>query len=118
MQLQAFEWYSEGDGKHWGTLSDLIPKLCDFGITALWIPRKLEENPNRRLKLTTFNFPFKPLQKPLPKVPLDMMFTTSSIWANLTRKEDKEQNGAPRNSLSTPSTRHGNMGSSHTWMPS
>lgn len=55
-QLQAFEWYSEGGGKHWGTISDLIPKLSDFGITALWIPRKLE-NPNHRLKLTTSTFP-------------------------------------------------------------
>ena len=41
-QLQAFEWYTEGGGKHWGTITELIPKLSDFGITALWIPRKSE----------------------------------------------------------------------------
>ena len=40
MQLQAFEWYSEGNGVHWKKLKDLVPKLAEIGITAVWIPRK------------------------------------------------------------------------------
>ncbi|KAG8907700.1 hypothetical protein FRC01_007598 [Tulasnella sp. 417] len=36
--LQAFEWYSEGGGKHWKMLQGQIPRLADMGVTALWLP--------------------------------------------------------------------------------
>lgn len=36
--MQAFEWYVEGDGKHWKHLKSEIPKLEAMGITALWLP--------------------------------------------------------------------------------
>lgn len=39
LQLQGFEWYTEGGGNHWKTLTELTPTLSDFGITAMWIPR-------------------------------------------------------------------------------
>ena len=40
IQLQAFEWYTEGGGKHWSKLKSLAPELGLTGITALWIPRE------------------------------------------------------------------------------
>ncbi|KIO30364.1 glycoside hydrolase family 13 protein [Tulasnella calospora MUT 4182] len=36
--LQAFEWYSEGGGKHWKSLQGQISRLAEMGITALWLP--------------------------------------------------------------------------------
>ncbi|KAG9049562.1 hypothetical protein FS837_009900 [Tulasnella sp. UAMH 9824] len=36
--IQAFEWYSEGGGKHWKLLQNQIPRLAEMGITALWLP--------------------------------------------------------------------------------
>jgi alpha-amylase len=39
VQLQIFEWYTEGGGNHWKAITELAPKLADFGITAMWIPR-------------------------------------------------------------------------------
>jgi len=36
--LQAFEWGTEGGGRHWNKLRDLAPTLSQMGITALWIP--------------------------------------------------------------------------------
>ena len=39
IQLQIFEWYTEGGGNHWKAITELTPKLSDFGITAMWIPR-------------------------------------------------------------------------------
>ncbi|KIO17122.1 glycoside hydrolase family 13 protein [Tulasnella calospora MUT 4182] len=36
--MQAFEWYVEGDGKHWKHLKSEIPELDAMGITALWLP--------------------------------------------------------------------------------
>ncbi|KAG8818876.1 hypothetical protein FRC17_010675 [Serendipita sp. 399] len=37
-QLQAFEWYTEGGGKHWTKLQNLAPELGLAGFTAFWIP--------------------------------------------------------------------------------
>ncbi len=39
-QLQAFEWYSEGNGVHWNKLAKKTDELASFGITAMWLPRK------------------------------------------------------------------------------
>jgi alpha-amylase len=39
IQLQIFEWYTEGGGNHWKAIKELTPQLSDFGITAMWIPR-------------------------------------------------------------------------------
>ena len=36
--MQAFEWYIDGDGKHWKLLHSKIPELAKMGITALWLP--------------------------------------------------------------------------------
>ncbi|KAG8823804.1 hypothetical protein FRC19_003107 [Serendipita sp. 401] len=36
--LQAFEWYTEGGGKHWSKLAKLAPDLGSTGFTAFWIP--------------------------------------------------------------------------------
>jgi len=36
--IQAFEWYGEGGGKHWDKLTELAPKLADWGLTAMWVP--------------------------------------------------------------------------------
>ncbi|TDL24317.1 putative alpha-amylase [Rickenella mellea] len=36
--IQAFEWYSEGEGVHWRKLAKLAPELASIGITAQWIP--------------------------------------------------------------------------------
>ena len=41
LQIQGFEWHSEGGGVHWNKLTSLIPTLADMGITAVWIPRNL-----------------------------------------------------------------------------
>ena len=41
LQIQGFEWYSDGGGVHWKKLTSLIPELSHMGITALWIPRNL-----------------------------------------------------------------------------
>jgi len=39
LQIQGFEWYTEGGGVHWKKLTSLIPSLSEMGITAIWIPR-------------------------------------------------------------------------------
>lgn len=39
LQLQAFEWYCEGGGKHWNLLKEEAPTLASMGITSLWLPR-------------------------------------------------------------------------------
>lgn len=36
--LQAFHWYSEGDGGHWLRLSRQAQTLAQTGFTALWLP--------------------------------------------------------------------------------
>ncbi|KAF8917380.1 putative alpha-amylase [Mucidula mucida] len=36
--LQAFEWYSEGNGVHWNKLAKKTDELASFGITAMWLP--------------------------------------------------------------------------------
>ncbi|CAK5272794.1 unnamed protein product, partial [Mycena citricolor] len=36
--LQAFEWYSEGGGKHWKTITERVPEFASMGLTALWLP--------------------------------------------------------------------------------
>ena len=36
--LQAFHWYSHGDGEHWSRLADNADGLARSGITAVWIP--------------------------------------------------------------------------------
>ncbi|SJX66056.1 probable alpha-amylase [Sporisorium reilianum f. sp. reilianum] len=35
---QAFEWYTQGEGKHWQWLGDNAKRFADMGITAVWIP--------------------------------------------------------------------------------
>ena len=32
--MQAFEWYIDGDGKHWKLLEHELPKLSEMGITG------------------------------------------------------------------------------------
>ena len=39
LQIQGFEWYTNGGGVHWKNLTSLMPTLAQMGITALWIPR-------------------------------------------------------------------------------
>lgn len=39
---QAFEWNSEGGGKHWKWFHDHVEELSKMGITAAWLPRKPE----------------------------------------------------------------------------
>ncbi|EGG10518.1 family 13 glycoside hydrolase [Melampsora larici-populina 98AG31] len=36
--IQAFEWHSEGNGKHWKWFKDRVKHLADLGITAAWLP--------------------------------------------------------------------------------
>ncbi|SJL11595.1 related to alpha-amylase [Armillaria ostoyae] len=36
--IQAFEWYSEGNGVHWKKIADVSPELGEMGITAMWLP--------------------------------------------------------------------------------
>jgi len=36
--LQAFHWYTEGDGGHWQRLSQQARTLAQRGFTALWLP--------------------------------------------------------------------------------
>lgn len=36
--LQAFHWYSNGDGAFWRTLAGRSPQLSDLGISAYWLP--------------------------------------------------------------------------------
>lgn len=36
--MQAFEWYTQGEGKHWQWLGDNAKRFADMGITAVWIP--------------------------------------------------------------------------------
>lgn len=36
--IQGFEWYTEGQGKHWNWLKDNAQRFADLGITAVWIP--------------------------------------------------------------------------------
>lgn len=35
---QAFEWHTEGGGKHWNWLKEKAPEFAEMGITAVWIP--------------------------------------------------------------------------------
>ncbi len=42
-QIQAFEWYSEGNGVHWKKIADVSPELGEMGITAMWLPRMLSK---------------------------------------------------------------------------
>jgi hypothetical protein len=39
LQLQGFEWFTEGGGLHWKKLTSAMPTLAQMGITAIWIPR-------------------------------------------------------------------------------
>ncbi|KIY63156.1 glycoside hydrolase family 13 protein [Cylindrobasidium torrendii FP15055 ss-10] len=36
--MQAYEWYSEGGGKHWNLLNSKLDEFADMGITAMWLP--------------------------------------------------------------------------------
>lgn len=36
--MQAFHWYSDGDGHHWKRLADQSTALAAAGFTALWLP--------------------------------------------------------------------------------
>lgn len=36
--MQAFEWYTQGEGKHWKWLGENAKRFADIGITAVWIP--------------------------------------------------------------------------------
>lgn len=36
--MQAFEWHTEGGGKHWNWLKEKAPEFGEMGITAVWIP--------------------------------------------------------------------------------
>ncbi|KAJ7598458.1 alpha-amylase [Mycena floridula] len=36
--IQAFEWYTEGNGVHWKKIEQVAPELADFGLTAMWLP--------------------------------------------------------------------------------
>ncbi|KAG8759253.1 hypothetical protein FRC11_002251 [Ceratobasidium sp. 423] len=36
--LQAFEWYSPGEGVHWNMLKDRVQELSSMGVTAMWLP--------------------------------------------------------------------------------
>nr|AOC97452.1 alpha-amylase [Flammulina velutipes] len=36
--LQAFEWYTEGNGAHWKKLTSKTDELADIGVTAMWLP--------------------------------------------------------------------------------
>jgi len=36
--LEAFEWYSEGQGRHWNLLQQLMPSIKAIGIDNAWIP--------------------------------------------------------------------------------
>ena len=116
IQLQIFEWYLEGGGKHWKTIAELTPKLSDFGITAMWIPRTFWKSgsPSHILNKPTIFFQ---LQRKLgPKTLSDMTCMTSMTLANSTRKADAVRSGARKKTLSPPLTPHGIMGSSPTWM--
>lgn len=37
-KLQAFEWYTEGNGAHWKKLASKTDELADIGVTAMWLP--------------------------------------------------------------------------------
>lgn len=36
--IEAFEWYSEGGGRHWKYLQDLIPLFKSIGMDNVWLP--------------------------------------------------------------------------------
>jgi alpha-amylase len=36
--LQAFEWYTPGQGQHWTWLKNNAERFGKMGITAVWIP--------------------------------------------------------------------------------
>ncbi|ETN45051.1 uncharacterized protein HMPREF1541_09927 [Cyphellophora europaea CBS 101466] len=36
--LEAFEWYSPADGKHWRRLAQAVPGLKRLGINYIWLP--------------------------------------------------------------------------------
>lgn len=36
--LEAFEWYSQGEGRHWAHLTRLMPLLKSIGIDNAWLP--------------------------------------------------------------------------------
>lgn len=38
MMVQFFEWNSGKDGKHWEFFKNEIPKLIEWGFTAVWLP--------------------------------------------------------------------------------